>query len=351
MKNSDLADYLDKNKNLIAERLTQLQCDLYPEFDKKYGSNGRIKANQDNTFSLAFLQSAIRTEQPLLFIDYIGWSKVLFNSLHLPPDVLNHNLRLMKLVLNEFLGSKLADQVNKYIDLAILNLDSMPLELSTVINNNSTMSALALQYFNMILVGDKTGATKLITTSLKSGISVQDIYIGVFQEVQYEVGRLWQHNKLSVAMEHLCTSTTSHIMTLISPFLNTNPKNGKKMIATCVSEELHDIGIRMVSDLVENSGWESYYLGSNTPDRSIVEIVRQTKADVLGLSVTISYHLKHLLQLIEIIKSDKELSGTHIIVGGYPFKLDKELWKRVGADSFAEDAIGAVQVLGNLVTN
>ena len=37
-----------------------------------------------------------------------------------------------------------------------------------------------------------------------NGISVKDIYLHVFQSSLYEIGRLWQENKITVAQEHYC---------------------------------------------------------------------------------------------------------------------------------------------------
>ena len=38
-----------------------------------------------------------------------------------------------------------------------------------------------------------------------------------------------------------------------------------------------------------------------------------------------------------------------IIVGGYPFRIDIDLWKKVGADGQAEDAETAVEMGEKLV--
>ena len=46
-----------------------------------------------------------------------------------------------------------------------------------------------------------------------------------------------------------------------------------------------------------------------------------------------------------------EVGPSHapvILVGGYPFLLSPDLWRRVGADGFASDAQQAVQVANAL---
>lgn len=35
----------------------------------------------------------------------------------------------------------------------------------------------------------------------------------------------------------------------------------------------HEIGMRMVADFFEMEGWDTYYLGANTPTRSILQTI------------------------------------------------------------------------------
>ena len=44
-------------------------------------------------------------------------------------------------------------------------------------------------------------ATRQILQAMQDGLSIESIYLEVFQPVQYEVGRLWQMNQLTVAQE------------------------------------------------------------------------------------------------------------------------------------------------------
>ena len=45
-----------------------------------------------------------------------------------------------------------------------------------------------------------------------------------------------------------------------------------------------------------------------------------------------------------------ECRDPKIIVGGYPFNIDNDLWNKVGADGQALDAETAIEIADNLVT-
>lgn len=48
--------------------------------------------------------------------------------------------------------------------------------------------------------------------------------------------------------------------------------------------ELHEIGMKRVSDIFELSGWNVCLLGANMPSYDIVVSLIENKADVLGIS-------------------------------------------------------------------
>jgi methanogenic corrinoid protein MtbC1 len=105
----------------------------------------------------------------------------------------------------------------------------------------------------------------------------------------------------------------------------------------------------MVADLLEFNGWDTVYLGASTPHASIASMVCQHHADVVALSVTMTYHLGPLEEAIRTIRSTPGCERTRILVGGRPFLLEPDLWRELGADGSARDAREAV-VLANELT-
>ena len=55
-------------------------------------------------------------------------------------------------------------------------------------------------------------------------------------------------------------------------------------------------------------------------------------------------------RLIRALRAEPGMGDLKILVGGRPFNLDPELWKRVGADGCARSAVDAVTVAKRLVT-
>jgi methanogenic corrinoid protein MtbC1 len=116
-----------------------------------------------------------------------------------------------------------------------------------------------------------------------------------------------------------------------------------------VGGELHEIGVRMVADFFEMEGWDTYYLGANTPTESVISTVEQRNPDILAISTTITMHVSEVAALIERVRANGAGSDVNILVGGYPFNTSANLWRQVGADSYAADAQEALQVAEELL--
>ncbi|MBM7865437.1 cobalamin-binding protein [Heliobacterium gestii] len=334
----------------LSEAILVRQSVAPTELTEKFNDIGRLRALQDIRAQLSFLSEAVATKSPSLFTDYVSWVKVLLSGRGIPVTDLAKNLSFTKDVLREMLPADLNHIVSAYLDLSINGLDEMPVDPPTHFTPDAPLADLARQYLERLLQGERREATRLIMDAVHSGTAVRDIYIHVFQRCQYEIGRLWQMNRINVAQEHYCSAATQMIMAQLYPFVFSGPSKRRRLVATCVSGELHEIGIRMVSDFLEMDGWDTYYLGASTPAANVVQALRDNQAQVLALSATMTFHVRCVEELIRVVRATPDLATVKIMVGGYPFNVDNELWRRVSADAYAGDALEAIEVANRLVT-
>jgi len=215
---------------------------------------------------------------------------------------------------------------------------------------NNPLSDLAARYLEALLRAGKNEASRLVLAAVEAGTSVRSIYMEVFQPVQREIGRLWQTNEVSVAQEHFCTAATQLIMGQLFPMFPRVSRNGKRVVVTCVAGELHEVGARMVADLLEMEGWDSYFLGANTPSSGILSAVAEREADILAVSVTIHYNVEAAQQLISEVRHLPDATSLKVMVGGRPFLVAPNLWRTIGADASAADAEEATATAARLIS-
>jgi len=345
--NKKIYQYISNNKKELAEKVLSRQFFYKPELKVEVIDDNYKKYIKDISYHLAYLSEAINLNSLELFNDYASWNKGLPEDLNIEAKQIPINLICIKDVLSFELSNEMAIIVNTFLDAADKNLLVHNIDSKNFIDKNNDCYNILVQYLELILKMDRLKASKLIMDEVEKGIPIKDIYVFVFEPSLKEIGRLWHTDKITIAQEHYFTATTESIMAqLYSKILESN-RNGLKFVAVCVAEETHQVGIKMVADILELDGWDTYYLGENVPKRDLISFLIDQKPQVLGISVTMVGHLQNVIETIEAIRNIDVLKYIKILVGGYPFNIDKELWSKIGADLYAPNAIETCELVGN----
>lgn len=336
-------------KDTLPMLLLERQLKIQPELQKRYDEHHRKHYLEDVRFHLSYLSESIAAKEPLLFDSYTSWMKTYFSNIPVSDEDIIINLELLRDILSEKLPKESAKITSEYINRGIQNYINQPPLLPSFITNNNPHSAIASDYLNFLKSGDKRSANDLILLAVRDGIPIKEIYLDVFEVTQKETGRLWQLSEISVAQEHFITAGTQLIMSQLYPYLFTNETKDKKIIVSCIEGELHELGARMVADLFEMEGWNSYYFGANIPQLSLLSAIRTYEPDIVAISATMTFNVNAVSELIEKIKMNVSNKKVKILVGGYPFIIAENLWKNIGADGFAANAIQAIKLADSII--
>ncbi|WP_342555393.1 cobalamin-dependent protein [Paenibacillus sp. FSL R7-0652] len=348
MSHREAGERLLQDAGILAEKITEMQYRLQPDLMERFGTIGKIRTKQDSQYSLSYLAESVLVKSPSLFTHYISWLKVLLAGYRVSAEDLETNLLLIKEALEKEYEHPHREFLLEYLEMGI-DVTRHAQSQASFIHTSMPYGLEAQVYLQHLLENKRTEAFEMIQAELDDGASIRDVYRYIFQPVQYEIGRLWQQGQISVGQEHFCTAATqSFISRLYSRWL-IQPNQGKRLVAACVGSEQHEIGLRMLTDIFEMEGWDTYYLGANVPNGSIVEAIERHESDVVAISVTMTYHLHLAKDLIERIRNHPETAHVKVMVGGYPFNIDPELWRTVGADGFAPGAEEAVAVAERLL--
>ena len=63
-------------------------------------------------------------------------------------------------------------------------------------------------FFNSLLEGNRLECQKVMEEFRKSNSSIIVLYEEIFKKSLYRIGKMWEYNKISVAVEHMATSIT-----------------------------------------------------------------------------------------------------------------------------------------------
>ncbi len=199
---------------------------------------------------------------------------------------------------------------------------------------------LAQQYLDLALSGAHDEAVDVVVAS---GLAPHDVLLRVLGPAQTELGRRREHDYVSVAQEHDTTALTQRVMSLLRGRRKGVTKHGRTVYAGVVGDERHSVGLDMVVDLLEGSGWEVSRGPVAVDHTGIVEDVVRLRPDVVVLSLTLFEHVVELRSVVEAIKADQRTSHVPVVVGGRPFRHNPALALMVGADDWASDGQEALE--------
>ncbi len=179
-------------------------------------------------------------------------------------------------------------------------------------------------YVNGLIHGDKNTCYEWVQDLRKNGLPLKSFYKDLFYPSMVYVGELWMKNEITVAQEHVATAITQHLMSTLYSDIVSNASKDKKgtIIMACPEEELHELGARMVSDLLEIDGWQVVYLGANTPRTALISAVKSYNPDFVGISCTMPYHLDRAKAMVLEVKSESQKSLNKVMpifIGGGAF--------------------------------
>ena len=156
------------------------------------------------------------------------------------------------------------------------------------------------------------------------------------------IGRPFEKSEEGICIwkEHVRTSIIRTIIECSSRFVYKERKakfgetKGETVVVVCPTEELHELGAKMVADFFTLCGYDVTFVGANTPQSQVLAGIGYVVPAYVAISVTNHYNLVAARKLVDNMKTLRTSKGLSfkIIVGGSAFERNPELAKEIGAD-------------------
>jgi corrinoid protein of di/trimethylamine methyltransferase len=140
-------------------------------------------------------------------------------------------------------------------------------------------------------------------------------------------------------------------MKLLEPELSARQQERKfagKVVIGTVHGDIHEIGKSLVATMLSANGFQVYDLGVDVPVAAFLAKIRETGANLLGLSALLTTTMVVQREIIAALKQAGLREQVKVMVGGAP--VTRSWAEEIGADGYAEDAIGAVAVAKQLAS-
>jgi corrinoid protein of di/trimethylamine methyltransferase len=120
---------------------------------------------------------------------------------------------------------------------------------------------------------------------------------------------------------------------------------GTVVIGT-VQGDIHEIGKSLVATMLAANGFEVHDLGVDVPVDRFISMVKETRANLVGLSSLLTTTMAMQMKVIEALADAGLRAQVKVLVGGAP--VSRKWADEIGADGYAEDAIDAVELARKL---
>ena len=164
------------------------------------------------------------------------------------------------------------------------------------------------------------------------------------------VGAKFQSGEYFLPHLIIAASGMQQAMELLEPELQARQETVERagtVVIGSVAGDIHEIGKSLVGTMMAANGFQVYDLGVDVPTETFVSRVKETGANLLGLSALLTTTMTVQREVIEAMEEAGIREQVKIIVGGAP--VSKEWADAIAADGYAEDAVGAIELARQLV--
>lgn len=343
-------------ENLLerAEEIAAQACDLLlgsrPEISERFGTDARRVWERHLNQRVLELVAAVEAGEPVMFGSRLKWSRNAMAARKLKSGDLDASLNCLRNSIEQALSGPDRQAAIACIDSARAEIDAQSDALAqSYLDHRLPAERLAQRYIQTVIAGNILQGMDTVLDALGREIDVRDAFLKVLLPAQREVGRLWHQNEVSVAEEHLVTSTTLRLMAVLASRVARRPHRSSTVVATAVAGNAHEVGIRAITYLMELDGWRAIYLGPDTPQADLPATIECYNTDLVMLSIALISQLQSLKKTITAIRTGCK-EPVKIMVGGNGLRDMPELWKEIGADAYAADAVETLDTAAKLVS-
>lgn len=192
-----------------------------------------------------------------------------------------------------------------------------------------------------VIQGEKELVVKLVNAALENGEKPFDIVNGKLIPGITVVGDLYERKEYFLPQLLLAAEAMQAGFAVVKPLLEEEAEAEVKpvIIMATVEGDIHDIGKNIVCLLLSNYGFEVVDLGKDVPAATIVAEAKKRNAAVIGLSALMTTTMVRMQDTVDLVK--EQGVSAKVMLGGAV--VTREYADSIGADGYADDAVGAVR--------
>lgn len=184
--------------------------------------------------------------------------------------------------------------------------------------NRRAVARLQDEGFAALVRGDLGQAVRIYEYAAKDGMA--GFYEKILIPVMHRIGVLWDEGGLGIADEHVASNTAAELVGVINERnARQGGRRGAKVLICAPNGEEHSLGCSMLQSLLNSKGYRVFNLSPSAPSEAIVHFVRESKPDIVLISITIGDNVRTGQRLVRKILRERRIP---VLVGGQAVEQD-----------------------------
>ena len=325
---------LEENFSLIKSEINHKIVD---EFSKNNLLTNHSQKYIDSLLSnhLYFMKEAFYFKDEKIFYEHLLWEISTYTKMGIPFDFFKY-LIFESLEIFKDIDEKRLNPMIKFYEYLLQNYD----DIHEDVNSYKMQETIPFEkeiyneFMNALLKPSLNEAIEISNKYIKNSTDLKIFWENILLSALYSIGAKWSNGEISVGQEHTATSICQRVMSIHYEKILQNSEINKKAAVIVSPNELHEIGARMISDLLESHGFETFFFGSRSSVDEIVDtIIEEDIKDIL-ISTTIISNISATKELISQLRKRLENKEIKIYIGGQAYKDNKSIVEDVNADIY-----------------
>jgi methanogenic corrinoid protein MtbC1 len=284
-------------------------------------SNDYIKSLISN--HLYFLKELLKINDTNSICNHLIWEVKTYSKMGFS----NHFFKFMYICIIESLKEIDEKKYNNIID--FYNYISKNFEILLIDNQffenediNLIQNNILNEFVNSLLEPNLSKAISISKNEIKTKDDLKIFLEHIILPSLYSIGSKWSNGEITVGQEHTATSICQRVMSIHYEKILDGEINKKKILVSISPNELHEIGARMISDLLELNDYDTYYFGANSDISEIIKTIKEENIEAILISTTLVSNLNSTNEMIKEIKEKIQNKNLKVFVGGQAYKFN-----------------------------
>ena len=192
---------------------------------------------------------------------------------------------------------------------------------------------------------------EICRSSIENSETTPEALLKIIGNIMQFLGKEFEREEIFLPdLIGFASTVKAAIDDVLDPAIRAGGKQRKslgRIVIGTVESDIHSIGKDLVASFLFSNGFEVFNLGVDVPASIFVEKAEEVNAQAIGLSSLLTMSMDFQKEVIKLLEEKGIRKKYKVIVGGSP--TSEEWAETIGADGWADDAIGAVLLLKKLM--